>query len=134
MTTPEPTAGIVLGEGPLLPEQRAELEEIRAVVATGDSLGSANATWLVAIVDRLDAALAAAREAGREEGRLEELQRIAAKQDRLWWMKYGDAVERSAAATCPAHPVGMACPAVPEMCADRRCICCDRAVTGGPRA
>ena len=45
-----------------------------------------------------------------------------------------DAVERSAAATCPAHPVGMACPAVPEMCADRRCICCDRAVTGGPRA
>lgn len=77
MTTPEPTAGIVLGEGPLLPEQRAELEEIRAVVATGDSLGSANATWLVAIVDRLDAALAAAREAGREEGRADERERIA---------------------------------------------------------
>jgi hypothetical protein len=52
----------------LLPEQRAELEEIRAVVMAGHGLGTANSAWLVDLVDRVAALVAAAEERGFDRG------------------------------------------------------------------
>jgi hypothetical protein len=92
---------------------------------TVDALTAAVTPVLVRLVDQ-------AVEVALHEGATAEQERRLKSADNAWWTEYGAEVRASAAADCLAHPVGVACPDVPEMCSDQRCSCCARSVTGGP--
>lgn len=84
MTTPDPTAGTMLGEAKWVAADPEMQEQAKILVALAQMVGVGSegqyASWqqrsLKDQVERVSGLLSAAREAGREEGRVEVIEQL----------------------------------------------------------